>query len=218
MDPDMSTDEYRTLLDTIKTQTERLARLSEDLLLLTRNEDDHIEIEPVDAFALVREVGREMEPLAAARRVALVIEGEGEAWAEANGDLLYRCVVNLVDNAIKYSSDPGAEWNPDSTPRATVTVGVGESAEDIRITVADTGPGIPEDAREKVFNRFYRVDKGRSRQAGGSGLGLAIVRELMEAQGGSVTLEPSKGGGARFTLHLRPVSVGVASSPEALKV
>ncbi len=218
MDPDMSPDEYRALLDTIKTQTERLTRLSEDLLLLTRNEDEPLETEPVDALALAREVAKEMAPLAAARRVELVVSGEDEVWVEANGDLLYRCLVNLVDNGIKYSSEPSAEWSPDSTPRSKVTVVVASASGGASVAVTDTGPGIPPESQEKVFNRFYRMDKGRSRQAGGSGLGLAIVRELMEAQGGSVTLRSEPGKGATFELHLKPLGAVVSARPEAIEV
>ncbi|MEX2080577.1 MAG: ATP-binding protein [Dehalococcoidia bacterium] len=202
MDPDMQPEEYRALLETVKGQTARLTRLSEDLLLLTMNEGEEVATTAIDVTKVIREAARELGPVATARRVQLVVEGDEEAWGLANADMLYRCVLNLLDNGIKYSSDPRAEWDPNSKATATVTVRAAREAASVKITVHDTGPGIPEEARGQVFNRFYRVDKGRGRNEGGSGLGLAIVRELMEAQGGSASLEPSAEGGAQFVLVL----------------
>ena len=131
MDPDASVEEYRELVGTIKGQTERLTRLSEDLLLLTREDNESLEQEPLDLRALAGEVIRQLAPVAAARDVSLDLRPDGLAEAEANPDLVYRCVLNLVDNAIKYS---GAG--------SSVTVTTESSAGRAIVRVADTGAGI----------------------------------------------------------------------------
>lgn len=191
MDPDVSADEYRTLLETVKSQTERLTRLSEDLLLLSSNNHEAPSAEPVDLGALVREVAAQVAPIASANQVTIEIESAPGVDALAVDDMLYRCVFNLVDNAIKYSG-----------PGASVTVAT--RAEDGRavIAVSDTGPGIAPDDALRVFDRFYRLDNGRNRRDGGAGLGLAIVREMVQAMGGEVTLDSRPGKGSTFRISL----------------
>ncbi len=191
MDPDASVEEYRELVGTIKGQTERLTRLSEDLLLLTREDNDSLEQEPLDLRSVAGEVIRQLSPVASAREVSLDLRTNGLVEAEANPDLVYRCVLNLVDNAIKYS---GAG--------SSVTVTTEGAANRAIVRVADTGPGIAPDDLPRIFDRFYRVDKGRSRREGGTGLGLAIVRELAESQRGTVVATSEPGKGSVFTLSL----------------
>jgi len=201
MDPDATPDEYRELFATIKTQTERLTRLSEDLLLLTNDDGAQAEREPVDLAGLSQEVLKQLAPLAAARRVTLVPVSTGSVEAETSPDLLFRCVLNLVDNAIKYSGEG-----------STVTVTTRTGAEASVIEVADNGAGIDPDDLSRVFDRFYRTDKGRSRREGGTGLGLAIVKELVESLGGAVAAESEPGRGTTFTVTL-PRSDGSAGKP-----
>jgi signal transduction histidine kinase len=191
MDDAATIEDYRSLLDTVKAQTERLARLSDDLMLLTTSDDGDVEMEPTDALALASEVVSQLRPVAQQRGVGLRVESDGRPWARASGDFLYRCVFNLVDNAIKYSG----------TGTETV-VSVRSVGPRVEMSVKDTGPGIPPADRLHIFDRFYRVDKGRSRREGGSGLGLAIVRELTEVMGGDVRVESAEGDGARFTISL----------------
>ncbi len=190
MDPDATVEEYRSLMETVKTQTARLTRLSEDLLLLTTAERQ-VELEPVAPLALAREVARELSPLAAMRGVRLQIEGDGTVEAMASGDLLYRCVFNLVDNAIKYGGEGGA-----------VGVRVARTGDDVSIRVSDSGPGIEAGELEHVFERFYRIDKGRSRREGGTGLGLSIVREIVRSMAGDVVAESTPGQGSTFAITL----------------
>lgn len=191
MDPDIGGDDYRMLLDTVKAQTDRLTHLSEDLLLLSTNGHDAFEPEPVNTSGLIREVVSQLEPLAAARGIRLTVDAIAGVEAFARSDTLYRCVFNLVDNAIKYSGE-----------RATVTIRSRSEGESAIIEVQDTGHGItPEDAAH-VFDRFYRVDKGRSRREGGAGLGLAIVRELVQAMRGDVALMSTPGEGSTFAIRV----------------
>ncbi|MEO8539057.1 MAG: HAMP domain-containing sensor histidine kinase [bacterium] len=191
MDPEVSVEEYKDLVTTIKGQTDRLTRLSEDLLLLTREDNESLEREPVNLASLVKEVVRELSPVASAREVTISVSTREGLEAEANPDLIYRCLFNLVDNAIKYSGSGRA-----------VVVTTDASGLKANIQVADNGPGINPDELPRIFDRFYRVDKGRARREGGTGLGLAIVKELVESQEGSVSATSELGKGSTFTITL----------------
>lgn len=191
MDPEATPAEYRELLATIKTQTERLTRLSEDLLLLTNDDGANVEKEPVDLGDLALDVLGQLGPLASGRNVSLVPNIAGPVEVETSPDLIYRCVLNLVDNAIKYSGEG-----------STVTVSVRSAPGEGIVRVSDNGVGIAPADLERVFDRFYRTDKGRSRREGGTGLGLAIVKELVEGLGGTVSAESEPGRGTAFTIAL----------------
>lgn len=190
MDPETTPEEYRVLLETVKHQTERLTRLSEDLLLLS-TDDVQLPLEPVNLHAVATEVVRNLGPLAATRQVELRIEGDADFEVMANPDHLYRSVLNLVDNAVKYSGGAG---------RVTIRTRVSDQTGEV--AVKDSGPGISAADAQRIFDRFYRVDKGRSRREGGNGLGLAIVKELVQSMGGWVDLASLPGAGATFTIHL----------------
>ena len=191
MDPDASPEEYRSLLETVKSQTERLTRLSEDLLFLTSEDGETPDREPVAVDAILREVIRQMGMLASSRRVTLEALDTGGLEVETNADLLYRCVSNLVDNAIKYSGEGS---------RVVLRAALDGGA--VEIEVADNGAGISEDELQRVFDRFYRVDRGRSRREGGNGLGLAIVQEVVRALGGSVSVRSAPNVGTTFAIRL----------------
>ena len=192
MDDEATPEEYRGLLETVKHQTERLTRLSEDLLLLTTSDGEPPDLEPVDVGSIARTVADELAPLAARRSIRVRVDNVSTSEALASPDLLYRCLMNLVDNAVKYSGEGGA-----------VSVRVANGGGGVTVDVKDSGPGIPAEALPHVFDRFYRVDKARDRRRGGSGLGLAIVKELTQAMGGTVSVESMPGRGATFTLSLR---------------
>jgi signal transduction histidine kinase len=202
MDPDVTAEEYRSLVETVKTQTARLTRLSEDLLLLTSEDKETLEREPVVLAAIGHEVVNQLGPVAAAQSVTLRTEGDETLEIESNADLLYRCVFNLVDNAIKYSGQD-----------TTVTIRTATDVAGAKIEVADNGAGIPEDEIGRIFDRFYRVDKGRSRRQGGSGLGLAIVHDLVRSLGGTVEVQSQVAKGSTFTIRL-PLG-NVAPEPPA---
>ncbi len=194
--------DQRELLETVKGQTERLTRLSEDLLLLTAPPTASL-LEPVDLRGLVQTAIRELEPLAERARVSLTAHAAGHCEALATADLLYRCVFNLIDNAVKHSGEGAA-----------VTIVIGHDGEGVWIRVTDTGPGIPAADLEHVFERFYRVDRSRARGRGGSGLGLAIVRESMDSMGGSVEATSPPGEGSTFTLYLPHAGTAIAPLEE----
>lgn len=191
MDADASVEEYQDLLSTIKSQTDRLTRLSEDLLLLTREDHDRLEREPVELGSLINEVVRELGPVAQSREVHISTSSRETLEVLTNPDLLFRCVLNLVDNGIKYSGLGSA-----------VSIVAKAAGGNAVIEVADNGPGIPQENLARVFDRFYRVDKGRSRREGGTGLGLAIVKELVESLDGSVSVTSEVGRGSTFSITL----------------
>lgn len=166
-------------------QNERLSKMVKTLLdmseLQTVARDDEIALD-----ALVEEVLADLEPLA--QEKAIHLAAQCDAVTMTGSDiLLYRLVYNLVENAIKYN-----------TPGGTVTVGAAQQDKHIRLTVADTGTGIPEELKERVFEPFFRLDKSRSRALGGVGLGLALVREIVSVHGGSISVKDNPDGGTTF--------------------
>ncbi len=166
-------------------QNERLSKMVKTLLdmseLQTVARDDEIALD-----ALVEEVLADLEPLAQEKEIHLAAQCDAVTMTGSD-ILLYRLVYNLVENAIKYN-----------TPGGTVTVGADRQDKHIRLTVADTGTGIPEELKERVFEPFFRLDKSRSRALGGVGLGLALVREIVSVHGGSISVKDNPDGGTTF--------------------
>ena len=177
-------------LQTIKMVTEqndRLGKMVKTLLdmseLQTVGRDDKIIVD-----ALVDEVLADLEPLAQEKNIKLI--GKCENITMVGSDILiYRLVYNLVENAIKYNHTGGQ-----------VTVTADRKEKQVHLSVADTGNGIPEELRERVFEPFFRVDKSRSRALGGVGLGLALVREIVRVHDGSITVKSNPSGGTIFNV------------------
>lgn len=169
-------------------QNERLSKMVKTLLdmseLQTVARDDEIALD-----ALVEEVLADLEPLAQEKNIQLVQACEPVSMMGSD-ILIYRLVYNLVENAIKYNRLDG-----------TVTVMATEKEGHICIRVEDTGNGIPEELKERVFDPFFRVDKSRSRALGGVGLGLALVHEIVRVHDGEVTIEDNKAGGTTFEVR-----------------
>lgn len=166
-------------------QNDRLSKMVKTLLdmseLQTVGRDEAIMVD-----ALVDEVLADLEPLAREKHVELT--GNCEAITIVGSDILiYRLVYNLVENAIKYNH-PGGQ----------VTVSASRKEKHVCLSVADTGNGIPEELRERVFEPFFRVDKSRSRALGGVGLGLALVHEIVRVHDGSITVRSNPSGGTVF--------------------
>jgi two-component system phosphate regulon sensor histidine kinase PhoR len=177
----------------VERNAERLQQLIEDLLDLSKIESRELELssEPTN----VRGVGERTLALFAERaaktNTTLVLEIPRDLpEAQADPRALEQVLFNLLDNAIKYC------------PGSTVTLGADADEGHVALFVRDTGPGIEAKHIDRLFERFYRVDAGRSRQLGGTGLGLAIVKHLSEAMGGAVEVTSTVGAGTRFILHL----------------
>jgi len=190
--------EYREIIGSMLEEVDSLSRLVDRLLLLSRAEtgDALLSRESVNLTALVGEVVAQLEVLAEEKSQSIVIEGSTTAHWTGDRMVLRQALINLVDNAIKYTQ-----------PGGRIVIRVVELGKNKVIDVVDNGPGIAEELRSRVFDRFYRVDKSRSRENGGTGLGLAIAKSAVEVQGGTLSLEPSSGVGSvfRITLPVRPV-------------
>jgi two-component system phosphate regulon sensor histidine kinase PhoR len=180
-------------LDVIVRHARRLQALVDDLADLSRFEGEELELalEPVFAGALMDEVVRGLEAQSNAKGLKVTCSGLDDAPAVmAEERALEQVLVNLVDNAIKYTPEGGE-----------VRVDVAAKGRDVLIEVANSGPGISAKHLPRVFERFYRVDAGRSRELGGTGLGLSIVKHLVAKIGGGITVD-SDGGWTRFKLIL----------------
>ncbi len=174
-------------------QAERLGALVRDLLDLARLEAGPLPLHPTE-FGLrdvVQSLLHSFAPLAAPREIALQEEVPSELRVRADRSALHRVLSNLLDNAIKYTDAGG---------RVGVRAGAAEGVAEI--VIWDTGLGIPSSDLSRIFERFYRVDKARSRRLGGTGLGLSIVKHLLEAMGGTVSVASELGHGSTFTLRL----------------
>ena len=159
-------------------ESQRLMALIDDIIKLSRLDEEAVEPErePVDLYELSREVLDSLGPVAARQKVTLTLTG-GPAEVSGVYQLLSEMVYNLCDNAIKYNR-----------PGGSVTVDVTRQESEIRLTVSDTGIGIPPEHQKRVFERFYRVDKSHSKEIGGTGLGLSIVKHGAQFHGARVEL------------------------------
>jgi signal transduction histidine kinase len=165
----------------------------DDLLNLARADAGRVNLQAQDFYFndLLAECCRSMQTLAAASEVALECHSTGDVQFRGDEALLRRLVINLLDNAIRYTP-PGGQVSAEleADPAA------------VRIRISDTGVGIAPEAAPRVFDRFYRADKSRSRQDGGFGLGLSIVKWIAESHNGSVELTRNPGPGTTFTVTL----------------
>lgn len=187
---DMDVSTQREFIGDIGREADRLGRLSQKLLTLTRLDSAVAEErEIIDAAATVKKVTRMLTPLADLRGITLDCALAEGCTVKTVEDDLYQIVFNLTENAIKYNRDGGS-----------VRLDLTENGKDVVLTVADTGVGIPEEAMEHIFERFYRVDKARSRAAGGAGLGLSIVHDMVERNSGTVSVSAGETRGTVFTV------------------
>ena len=186
--PDNDADTVQ-MIKMVTEQNDRLNKMVKTLLdmseLQTVGRDDEIVLD-----ALVDEVLEDLEPLAEGKNIRLI--GKCKDITMVGSDILiYRLVYNLVENAIKYNHSGGQ-----------VTVTADRKEKHVYLSVEDTGAGIPEELKERVFEPFFRVDKSRSRELGGVGLGLALVREIVRVHDGSITVKSNPSGGTIFEVVL----------------
>lgn len=186
---------YHQVLAEIDEEVDHMSHLVERLLALARADAEGITLhrQTVDLGALLADLIEQIRPLAEAKGLELTTQIATNLTTNVDPDIVTQVVLNLLENAIKYTSSGEVRL---SAHRARPTNG------EIQITVADSGPGIPAEHLPHIFDRFYRVDRARSRQIGGAGLGLAIARELARAHGGDVTVHSTPGEGSTFTVHL----------------
>ena len=187
----MDMETVRDFVTDIGSEAERLSRITEDLLRLTRLDSNQVDPpEVVEVAPVLEQVMRMMSLLAQEKGTELTCQTGGDCRVLATKGEVHQVIYNLTDNAVKYSGSHGS-----------VRVELRRDGNDVVLTVADNGPGIPEEDLPRVFERFYRVDKARSRAAGGTGLGLSIVQDTVTKRGGTVSAANRPEGGAVFTVR-----------------
>ncbi len=191
---DRSPAEYKESLAVIQEESRRLSRLVDDLLNLARADAGHVQLSIEELYLndLLAECCRSVQPLAAARQIELEWHSGEDVALQGDEELLRRMVVNLLDNAIRYTPAGGR-----------VSASLEAQGPEVRIRISDNGIGIAPEATTRVFERFYRADKARSRQQGGFGLGLSIVKWIAESHHGGVELSSQPGRGSTFTVRLQ---------------
>lgn len=185
-------DEVQKFAGIIKKEGTRLLTLIESILNLSKLEDETIEktYEDIDLYEIANEIVNRVNPQAISHKVNLDVRGE-TVFISANRRMIEDLIYNLIDNAVKYNVENG-----------TVLVSVYNEGNYGVISVKDSGIGIPKEEQDRIFERFYRIDKSRSKKIEGSGLGLSIVKHIVEYHNGSITLESEVGKGTTITIKL----------------
>jgi two-component system phosphate regulon sensor histidine kinase PhoR len=193
LEGDLSDEEERRCVEIIARNAQRMTNLVEDLLTLSRIEGRKAKLETseVDVHDLARVMLDDLAQRSKAKSIETSLHTSGDPRARADRRAVEQVLTNLLDNCLKYTGVGG---------EIDITIEAGE--ESLRVSVADTGPGIPEEDQSRIFERFYRVDTARSRALGGTGLGLSIVKHLVQSMGGEVTVESQQGKGACFAFTL----------------
>ena len=187
---DMDPETIKEFVGDIGNEADRLNRMSQKLLLLAKNEDKTDEdFEIVRIAPTITRVVRMLSLIAEAQNIEIQTDLQHDSPILILEDDLYQIIFNLVENGIKYN-----------VPGGKLTVTLERNKDTAIICIRDTGVGISEEALSHIFERFYRVDKARSRKSGGSGLGLSIVRNLVERNRGTITVESTPGSGTVFTV------------------
>jgi two-component system phosphate regulon sensor histidine kinase PhoR len=185
----------RRFLAIMKKNADRLHAIIEDLLNLSRIEREaergEVPLEQAALRGIVEEALEACDGGLQAKEIRVELDCPRDLQVRANPSLLVQAIVNLIDNAAKYSEAGSA-----------VTITCRETERGVAVAVRDSGPGIPREHLPRLFERFYRVDKGRSRNLGGTGLGLSIVKHIVQAHSGEITVESEPGAGSTFTILL----------------
>ncbi|MDR3751154.1 MAG: ATP-binding protein [Terracidiphilus sp.] len=198
-DPDPNPETTREFLGIILKNATRMNRLTEDLIALASVEspDYKLSLQPTRASALIHDAIESLGGIVVDSKVKLESAGAPDALVMADADAMNQVFGNLIENALKYGK-----------AGKRIRVGARLLDGEVEFTVQDFGPGIASEHLTRIFERFYRIDKARSRESGGTGLGLAIVKHIVQAHGGSIRAESELGAGAQFhfTLPLMPAT------------
>ena len=186
-------------LSNITSEVDRLSLIANDLLILSAAELNPVRKQACDVAEVFRTVVQQLDRKATERGLALKFEAPESLLIEANAAQLNQVAINLIDNAINY------------TPTGSVDVRIELDTDQVLVTVQDTGIGIASEHLPRVFERFYRADKGRARSTGGTGLGLSIVKHIVEAHGGQVNVRSDLNKGSTFFVRL---PVGYVNGPD----
>ena len=188
---EMDIETAKEFVEDIGNEAERLNRMSQKLLTLSYIEDDmDSDFEITYIAPTVERVARMVSAIAAKNKIQIDLDLQNDSPILILEDDLYQIIFNLAENGIKYN-----------TPGGKLIISLSRQDDTAILKIADTGVGIPEDSVDHIFERFYRVDKARSRQTGGSGLGLSIVRNIVERNNGQILVESTLGQGTVFSVH-----------------
>jgi two-component system phosphate regulon sensor histidine kinase PhoR len=192
----------RELLEMIQRQAGRMAELIRDLMDLAQIESGgaRLQVEDVPVSDLFREALHDLDAEVSRRRLEIRVEGADSVTIRGDRRRLGQVVRNLLDNAVKFSPDEG-----------TITLTAGEETGGRFFSISDEGPGIPRGERERIFQRFYQVDRSRSKARAGSGLGLAIVKHLVQLHGGTIAVASEPGRGSTFRVSF-PAGVSIPTT------
>jgi two-component system phosphate regulon sensor histidine kinase PhoR len=193
LDSASGNDAEREFLEIIRKNATRMARLTEDLLTLARVEsgEQRFDIQSVSPGELLQEAVQSFREIARAQKIELQIENSSTTDVSADREAIHQIFSNLIDNALKYAAGSGR-----------IVLGARPAGHGVEFYVQDFGPGIPSEHLPRLFERFYRVDKARSRESGGTGLGLAIAKHIVLAHGGSIRAESELNHGSTFLFTL----------------
>lgn len=190
-------DQYQEILASLLEEVLRLSRIIDDLLLVAKSQIGQVPMErqEINLQQLIEEFADEAEMFTTHADISFELIKSEPVFIQGDALRLRRVLLNLVDNAVKYN-----------VPKGSVSISLEKQEDYAVIAVQDTGIGIEESEQERVFDRFYRVDREHSRSLGGTGLGLYIVRWIIETHGGDISLQSMKGKGSTFTIHLPLIS------------
>ena len=194
-DPSIKSPFLRQVIDDVRDEVKKMTKLVSDLLVVARSDNKALKLKPqkFNLSALIEQTARLMQPLAEQKKIDLQAENLPKVEIQADEQKIRQLVLILVDNAVKYTPDGGrVSVRYESTEKGRV-----------RFSVSDTGIGIAKEDQAKVFDRFYRVDKARSREMGGNGLGLAIAQEIVHLHKGRIWIQSELGQGTTFFVELR---------------
>ncbi|MCL2593600.1 MAG: HAMP domain-containing histidine kinase, partial [Defluviitaleaceae bacterium] len=192
LEENVPTDMYQEFLKDINSEVDRMTLIVNDLLTLVKLDQRSLglNIKEVELNKIVDDIIKRLTPLALQRELELIYENTKAIIIEADEMKLSLAISNLVENAIKY------------TKEGSVKVTIDQDHQNAFITVKDTGIGISEEEQQKIFTRFYRVDKARAREAGGTGLGLSITHSTVLLHEGSIRVNSKDGEGATFVVRI----------------
>ena len=194
-DPSITSPFLKQVIADVRDEVKKMTRLVSDLLLVARSDNKalKLKLQKFDAAELLSQTARLMQPLADKKHIALDIRNCDTHVIQADEQKIKQLMLILVDNAVKYTPDGGE-----------VHVGFEKAPQGrVRFFVQDTGIGIAKEDQRRIFDRFYRVDKARSREMGGNGLGLSIAQEIVNLHQGSIEVTSTLGKGTRFIVELR---------------
>lgn len=194
-DPSITSPFLKQVIADVRDEVKKMTKLVSDLLFVARSDNQALKVKlsKVDLAAAADQTIRLMQPLADKKNISLIREGEESLTAKLDEQKMKQLLLILVDNAVKYTLEGG---------KVTVRV-IAPAAGKIRLEVEDSGIGISKEDQQRIFDRFFRVDKARSREMGGNGLGLAIAQEIVNLHNGRINVESELGKGTKFIVTMK---------------